>query len=115
MVGVEQPIIVDKANAAAMHWLFCIDNIEVIDGINCAILQSTKMIGEAISAREHHPPPVAAGNAAAYVPTINSKLELLHKQHKLALEVGDELWIAHCRRMIRLLEAKEAREVERGH
>jgi hypothetical protein len=113
MVGVEQPIIVDKANAAEMHWPRCIDNN--IDGINCAILQSTKMIGEAISAREHHPPPVAAGNAAAYVPTINSKLELLHKQCKLAIEVGDELWIPHCRRMIRLLEAKEAKEVERGH
>jgi hypothetical protein len=106
---------VDKGNAAAMHWPHCIDNMEVIDGINCAIFQSTLMIREAISARGHCPPPVAAGNAAAYVLTSNSKLELLHKQCKPAIEVGDELLIAHCKRMIHLLEAKEAREMEGGH
>jgi hypothetical protein len=89
--------------------------MEVIDGINHAILQLTAMIGEAISARERWPPHVAAGNAAAYVLAIDSKLESLHKQCKLAIKVGDELWITHCERMICLLEAKEAREMEGGH
>jgi hypothetical protein len=92
-----------------------IDNMKVIDGINRAILQSAAMIKEPISAREHRPPPAAAGDTAAYVPTIKSKLELLHKRHKLAIEVGDELLIAHYERMICLLEAKEAREMEGGH
>jgi hypothetical protein len=90
-VGVGQPIIVNEADTAAMHWPRCIDNMEVIDGINRAILQLTAMIREAISARGCCPPPAAAGNAAAYVPTVNSKLELLYKQCKHAIEVGDEL------------------------
>jgi hypothetical protein len=89
--------------------------MEVIDGINCAILQSTAMIGEAISAKGCCAPPAAADNTAAYVPTIDSKLELLHKRHKFAIKVGEELSIAHCKRMIHLLEAQEAREMEGGH
>jgi hypothetical protein len=64
-VGVGQPIIVNKANAAAICWPHHIDNMEVIDGINCAILQLAAMIGEAISARGCCPPPAAAGNAAS--------------------------------------------------
>jgi hypothetical protein len=115
MVGVGLPIIVNEADAAAMHRPRCIDNMEVSDGINRAILQSTAMIGEAISARGCCPPLAAAGNAATYVPSINSKLELLHKQHKLAIKVGDELSIVHCERMICLLEANEAREMDGGH
>ncbi len=113
--GVGQPIIVDKANTAAMHRPHFINNLEVIDGINCAILQSPEMIGEAISARGHCPPPAAAGNAAYYVLMINLKLALLHKQHKLTIKVEDKLLIAHCKRIICLLIAKEAREMEGGH
>ncbi len=65
--------------------------------------------------RERGPLPAAAGDAAAYVPMIDSKLELLHKQRKLAIGVGNELSIAHCERMIHLLESNEAREMEGGH
>jgi hypothetical protein len=110
--GVGQPIIVYEANAAEILQPRCINNMEVIDGINHAILHSTVMIEEAIRARERCPPPVAAGNAAAYVPTINSKLESLHKQCKLATKVRDQLSIAHCKKMFCLLEAQEARKME---
>jgi hypothetical protein len=45
MARVGQPIIVNnEANTAAMHRPRCNDNMEVIDGINHAILQATAMI-----------------------------------------------------------------------
>jgi hypothetical protein len=46
--GVGAPIIVDEADAAAMSRPRHTDNMEVIDGINHAILQSMSMIGEAL-------------------------------------------------------------------
>jgi hypothetical protein len=51
MAGVGAPIVNDEADAAVMRPPNCIDNMEVIDGINRAILQLTMMIGEAIRAR----------------------------------------------------------------
>jgi hypothetical protein len=74
-VGVGEPIVVDEVESAAMHQPRYIDNMEAVGGINCAILQSTAIIGDAISASEYFPPPATAGNAAAYVLTIDSKLE----------------------------------------
>ncbi len=79
MVGV--PILVDETNTAVMHHPRCIDNMDMIDGINRAILQSTAMIGEAIRARGGAA--VAAGGTGE-VAAANCKLELLLKQHKLA-------------------------------
>ena len=49
--GVGQPIVVDKADAAAMRRPRRIDNIEVIDCLNRAMLKTTTMIGEALRAR----------------------------------------------------------------
>ena len=49
--GVGAPIVVNEADAAAMRRPRHLDNMEVIDGINCAILHSTAMIGEALKAR----------------------------------------------------------------
>jgi hypothetical protein len=109
--GVGPPIIVNKADAAAMCCPCCLDNMEVIDGINCAILQSTTMIGEALKARGAAAVAVnGTGGAAA----ADCKLELLLKRHKVAIEVGDQLSIAHCKKMICILEEKEAREMEGG-
>lgn len=49
--GVRQPIIVDEANATAMRRTRHIDNIDAIDGLNRAMMETTNMIGEAIRAR----------------------------------------------------------------
>jgi hypothetical protein len=46
--GVGQPVVVDEANAAAMRRPRRIDNMEIINGINPAIMASTNLIGEAI-------------------------------------------------------------------
>jgi hypothetical protein len=107
--GVGAPILVDEADAAAMLCPRCLDNMEVIDGINCATLPSPLMFGEALKARG-----VAAvvvgrtcGAAAA-----NPKLELHLKQRKPVIEVGNQLLIAHCKKMIRMPKEKEAREME---
>jgi hypothetical protein len=82
--GVGAPIVSDEANAAATRCPCCIDNIEVIDRINCAILQqSMAMIGEAIWARGAVA--VAAGGTGR-VAAADGKLELLHKRCKLAIK-----------------------------
>ncbi len=49
--GVETPIVVDEADAAAMHCHRRLDSMEVIDVINSTILQSMLRIGEALKAR----------------------------------------------------------------
>jgi hypothetical protein len=51
MAGVGAPIVVNEADTAAMRCPHRLNNMEVIDGINCAILQSMMMIGEALKAR----------------------------------------------------------------
>ncbi len=88
MAGVGQPIIVDKANAAAMCWPRRINNMEVFNGLNWTILQSTAIIGEMIRARGAT---VAAGERGRGGEAVeaNCKLELRHKQRTLAIEVGD--------------------------
>ncbi len=108
---VRAPIFVNEADAAAMHCPCRIDNMEVIDGINCTILQLTAMIGEVIRARGAAA--VAAGVTGGAV-AAHRKLELLFKQPKLAIEVGDQLLITHCERMICMIEEKEAREMGGG-
>jgi hypothetical protein len=117
---VGQPIIVDEANAAVMHWTHCIDNMEVIDRINRAILASTNMIREVIRAKGATAAArVAMANAAAggtgAAATLNVKLELLQKQCKLAIRVGGSMLIAHCKWMIHMMEEKKLREMEGGN
>jgi hypothetical protein len=96
--GVGQPIIVDEADAVAMHSPHRIDNMEVIDGINHAILASMNLIGEAIrmakgaSAAVKVSTVAAAAGGTSTTTTLDAKLELLQKQHKLAIEVGDLVW-----------------------
>ena len=99
---VGQPIVVDEANAAVIHWPHCIDNMEVIDRINRAILASTNMIREVIRAKDATAATrVAMANAAAdrtgAAATLNAKLELLQKQCKLAIGVGNLMLISHCK------------------
>jgi hypothetical protein len=55
---------------------------------------------------------VGAVNETGEAVAADCKLELLLKQRKLAIEVGDQLLTAHCKKMIRMLEEKEAREME---
>ena len=55
---------------------------------------------------------VAAGEIGVGRGDLNRKLELLHKQRKLAIKVGNQRSIAHCNRIIHILEEKEAREME---
>jgi hypothetical protein len=43
---------------------------------------------------------------------LEAVISIVHKQRKLAIEVGDQRSIAHCDRIIRILEEKEAREIE---
>ncbi len=88
MAGVSQPITIDKANAVAMCWPQRINNMEVFNGFNCTILQSTAIIGEMIRARGAM---VAAGKRGRGGEAVEAdcKLELYHKQRKLAIEVGD--------------------------
>jgi hypothetical protein len=120
IAGVGQPIVVDEADAAAMHWPCHIDNMEVIDEINHAILALMNLIGEAIRAKGASAV-VRVSTAAAVAGgtgdtrTDDAKLELLQKQCKLAIEVGDSMLIAHCKRMIRMMEERELREMEGGN
>ncbi len=109
--GVGAPIIVDEADAAAMCCTHHIDSMEVIDGINCTILQLTAMIGEAIRVRGAAA--MAAGGTGGAA-AADCKLEMLLKQRKLAIEVGNQLSIIYCKRMICMMEEKEAREMEGG-
>ena len=44
--------------------------------------------------------------------TASRKLESLHKRRKLAVKAGDHRSIAHADRMIRILEEREAKEME---
>ncbi len=103
------PIVVNEAEAAATHCPRHIYNMEVIDGINQAIIQSTSMIGEALKARGAA---VVVEGRTGRAEVADRKLELLPKWRKLAIEVGDQLSIAHCEKMICMLEDKEAREME---
>ena len=115
--GVGQPIVVDEADAAAMRRPRRTDNIEVIDGLNRAIIDSTKMIGEALlraSASRGDRAVAAAGGSGGRDGNLDSELESLHKRLKFAVEAGDQRSISHCERMIRFLEEKEAREMEGG-
>ncbi len=109
--GLGAPTVVDEADTAATHYPCRKDIMEVIDGINCTILQSTAMIGEAIRARGTAVV-VAGGTSRAAAATC--KLELLLKQHKLANEVGNQLSITHYELMICMMEEKEARGKEGG-
>jgi hypothetical protein len=88
-----------------------IDNIEAIDGLNRAMMATTNMIGEAIRARGERIE-AAAGGRGDGGGDLDRKLESLHKRCKLAIEVGDQRSIEHCDRIIRILEEKEAREIE---
>jgi hypothetical protein len=108
--GVGQPIVVDEADATAMRWTRCIDNIEAIDGLNRAMMATTNMIGEAIRMRGERM--AAAGGRGDGGDDLDRKLESLHKQHKLAIKVGDQRSIKQCDRIIRILEEKEVREIE---
>ncbi len=115
--GVGQPIVVDEANAAAMRWPCCIDNMEVIGRINHAILASTNMIKEAVRAKGATAAARVATAAAVAgrtvtMTTLDANLESLQKKCKLAIEVGDLILVAHCKRMIRMMEEKELREME---
>ncbi len=110
MAGVGAPIIVDEADAAAMRHPRCINNMEVIDGTNRAILQLS-MIGEALKVRGAA---AVAEGGTGRAAAANCKLELLLKRCKLAIEVGNQLLIAHSEKMICMLEEKEAREMEGG-
>jgi hypothetical protein len=67
------------------------------------------MIGEALKARAAVAEGGTGGAAAA-----DCKLESLLKQCKLAIEVGNQLSIAHYKKMICMLEEKEAKEMEGG-
>jgi hypothetical protein len=109
--GVGAPIIVDEADAAAMRHPHRLDNMEVIDGINHAILQLTMMFGEALKARVMA---AVAANGTGGAAAADCKLELLLKQRKLAIKVGNQLSIAHCEKVICTLQEKEAREMEGG-
>jgi hypothetical protein len=120
MVGVGQPIVVDEADAAAMRWPCCIDNTEVIDGINCAIMASTTMIGKAIKAKGAMAlawvaMATATTGGTSVTRTLDAKLESLQKQRKLAIDVGDQMSITHCKQMIRMLEEREMRAMEGGN
>ena len=108
--GVGQPIVVDEADATAMRRTRRIDNIEAIDGLNRAMMATTKLIGEAIRARGERM--AAAGGRGDGGGDLDRKLESLHKRRKLAIEVGDQRSIEHCDRIIHILEEKEAREIE---
>jgi hypothetical protein len=109
--GVGAPIVVDEADAAVMRHPCHLNNMEVIDGINRTILQLTSMIGEALKVRGEMAVAVGGTGGAA---AANCKLELLLKQCKLAIEVGNQLLIAHCEKMICMLEEMEAKEIEGG-
>jgi hypothetical protein len=109
MAGVGAPIVVNEADAAAMHHPHRLNNMGVIDGINHAILHSTTMIGEALKARGAVE---VAANGTGGATVADRKLELLLKQCKLAIKVGDQLSTTHCKKMIHMLEEKEAREME---
>ncbi len=109
--GVGASIVVDETEAAAMRRPRRLDNMEVIDGINCAIIHLTTMIGEALKARGAA---AVAANGTGGAAAADCKLESLLKQRKLAIEVGNQLSITHCEKMIRMLEEKEAREMEGG-
>jgi hypothetical protein len=108
--GVGQPIVVDEANATAMRRTRRIDNIEAIDGLNRAMMATTNLIGEAIHTRGERM--AAAGGRGYGGGDLDRKLESLHKRCKLAIEVGDQRSIEHCDRIIRILEEKDAREIE---
>jgi hypothetical protein len=120
MAGVGQPIVVDEANTAAICWPHHINNIEVIDGINHAIMASANMIEEAIRAKgttaaARVAMATAAASGTGAMTTLDAKLELLQKQRKLAIEVGDSMSIAHCKQMIRMMEEREMREMDGGN
>ncbi len=108
--GVGQPIVVDEADATAMRRTCHIDNIDAIDGLNRAMMETTNMIGEAICMRGKRMAAVGGIGVGGGDPDL--KLELLHKQCKLAIEMGDQRSIAHCDCIIRILEEKEVREIE---
>ncbi len=100
--GVGQPIVVDEADAAAMRQPCFINNMEVIDGINRAIMALTKLIGEGVkakgaSAAVRVSTAAAATGGTGATTTLDTKLELLQKQRKLAIEIGDLKSIAHSR------------------
>ncbi len=107
--GVGQPIVVNETDAAAMHRPWCINNIDVIYGLNRAILETTTMIGEALCARSGRGGDVGFKTAEN---SLNCKLELLHKRRKLAVKAGSHRSIAHAERMICILEEREAKEME---
>jgi hypothetical protein len=109
--GVGAPIIVDEADTAAMRHPCRMANMELIDSINCTILQLTSMIREALKARVAA---AAADGRTSGAAAADHKLKSLLKQCKLAIEVGNQLLIVHCEKMISMLEEKEARETEGG-
>jgi hypothetical protein len=92
-MGVGQPIIVDKANAAAILWPCWIDNIKVIDCLNRAMLEMMMMhevlhaqgvvMAVSTEGRRGRRGGEGAGDC------LNHKLELLPKQNKLVIEVGN--------------------------
>ena len=108
--GVGPPIVIDDAKATAMHWPCCIDNMEVINGIN---FDSTAMLRDAIMARGH----AAAADGVASsgrMPLIANRLESAYKRHRLAIEIDDAVSITHSKRIVRALEAQELREMDGG-
>jgi hypothetical protein len=93
-----------------------IDNMDAIDGLNRAMNDTARMIADALGARARGTATAAVGRdgggESGESAETDRKLKSLHKRRKLAIDVGDQVSIAHINRMIRIMEEKEAREME---
>ncbi len=67
------------------------------------------MIGEAIRARGMV---AAVAGRTGGVAAANCKLELLLKQHKLAIKVGNQLLIAHCKHVLSIVLSRRTKNKE---
>ena len=71
------------------------------------------MIADALGARARGTAMTAVGrDGGGESAETDRKLESLHQRRKLAIDVGDQVLIAHINRMICIMEEKEAREME---
>jgi hypothetical protein len=110
MAGDSQPIVVDKEDATAMRQMHCVDNMDAINGIICAMLEAKKLIGKAICVRTTAAPPPLAGVAASA--DIGIHIHSLYKHLKKTKEKDMRDSVRCYERLILALEKKDEEETE---
>jgi hypothetical protein len=114
MEGVGDTVFIDEVDAKLLRHPRNRNNIGVIDGINSAMLQATRMISQAISTRAHSPATATAAATAAPLPPggDGNVIASFYSRLEKARAANRADAVTRYEGMIDWLERKEEEEME---